>query len=557
MNKIFSVPFNPKLNPQQYNEFVEFLIEHKHLISDVYFTSRIKPFMQDAMGDIFVINEDYKYAIDAALNIQQVTGIPISATFNNIQIPPTQSNLDIFIANFAPLYKAGVKIATIPHTHWMATGQIKKAFPELYVKNTILRDVRTATEIVNLAKYGFDYINLDRDLMRDKDTLLRLKEAKVWIKKNLGKDIKYSLLANEGCIGSCSMMVEHFEFNNNRVDPQPQYFNDPISRVSCPKWDVEDPAVHLKTADLPPWKEDWEEFINDLGIDTFKMHGRESVNRLQETMKIIKNWNQNKEILFDGFERYLTDHSLQDKPITIWREKIKNCKFDCWECQYCDKIYQAKSGAEYSDLVKHTVDCIANSGIPTINVGIPGLTSIRVQSLLNSLARGVDSYLEIGSYLGATFCSVLKDNPITATAIDNWQHQIQPETGVQNLPPNSLETFVKNVEKYKGDSFVNIINSDLFAVDISSLANTVKLFFYDGPHDQESTKAAVEHYYLSFANEAILVFDDANWTGVVEGARAGINSAGAKVIYEKMILNSVENPNEWWNGLYILVIQKQ
>lgn len=179
MNKIFSVPFNPKLNPQQYNEFVEFLIEHKHLISDVYFTSRIKPFMQDAMGDIFVINEDYKYAIDAALNIQQVTGIPISATFNNIQIPPTQSNLDIFIANFAPLYKAGVKIATIPHTHWMATGQIKKAFPELYVKNTILRDVRTATEIVNLAKYGFDYINLDRDLMRDKDTLLRLKEAKV------------------------------------------------------------------------------------------------------------------------------------------------------------------------------------------------------------------------------------------------------------------------------------------------------------------------------------------------------------------------------------------
>jgi hypothetical protein len=557
MNKIFSVPFNPKLNPQQYNEFVEFLIEHKHLISDVYFTSRIKPFMQDAMGDIFVINEDYKYAIDAALNIQQVTGIPISATFNNIQIPPTQSNLDIFIANFAPLYKAGVKIATIPHTHWMATGQIKKAFPELYVKNTILRDVRTATEIVNLAKYGFDYINLDRDLMRDKDTLLRLKEAKVWIKKNLGKDIKYSLLANEGCIGSCSMMVEHFEFNNNRVDPQPQYFNDPISRVSCPKWDVEDPAVHLKTADLPPWKEDWEEFINDLGIDTFKMHGRESVNRLQETMKIIKNWNQNKEILFDGFERYLTDHSLQDKPITIWREKIKNCKFDCWECQYCDKIYQAKSGAEYSDLVKHTVDCIANSGIPTINVGIPGLTSIRVQSLLNSLARGVDSYLEIGSYLGATFCSVLKDNPITATAIDNWQHQIQPETGVQNLPPNSLETFVKNVEKYKGDSFVNIINSDLFAVDISSLANTVKLLFYDGPHDQESTKAAVEHYYLSFANEAILVFDDANWTGVVEGARAGINSAGAKVIYEKMILNSVENPNEWWNGLYILVIQKQ
>lgn len=556
MNKIFSVPFNPKLTPQQYNEFVQFLLDHKHLISDVYFTSRIKPFMQDAMGDIFLIQEDYNYAIDAALNIQQVTGIPISATFNNIQIPPTQTNLDTFITNFAPLYKAGVRIATIPHTHWMATGQIKRAFPELYVKNTILRDVRTATEIVNLAKYGFDYINLDRDLMRDRDTLLRLKEAKDWIKVNLGKEIKFSLLANEGCMGSCSMMVEHFEFNNSRSGDQPQYFNDPISRVSCPKWDVEDPSVHLKTADLPPWKADWEEFVRDLGIDTFKMHGRESATRLAETMSIIKNWNDGKEILFDGFDRYLNDHSLQDKPIAVWRNKIKNCKFDCWECQYCDKIYQAKSGADYSDLVKHTVDCIAESGVPKFNLGIPGLTSIRVQGLLNSLARGVDSYMEVGSYLGATFCAVLKDNPITATAIDNWQHQIQPETGSQNLPPNSLETFVSNVKQYKGDSIVNVINGDLFGVDISSLANTVKLFFYDGPHDKETTKRAVEHYQLAFAEEAILVFDDANWEGVVEGAREGINSIGARVVYEKMILNSIENPKEWWNGLYILVIQK-
>ena len=77
--------------------------------------------------------------------------------------------------------------------------------------------------------------------MRNRDVLLRLLNAKVWIKKNLGKDIKYSLLANEGCLGNCPMMVEHFEFNNTRQDPTPQYFNDPISRVSCPKWDVLDP----------------------------------------------------------------------------------------------------------------------------------------------------------------------------------------------------------------------------------------------------------------------------------------------------------------------------
>ena len=274
MTKIFSVPLNPKLTPEQYQEFYNFLGDHKHLIRDVYFTSRIKPFVQDAMGDIFILQEDYGLAIEAALYIQNTLDIPISATFNNIQVPPTQKNLDIFIANFKPLYDAGVRNATIPHTHWMATGQIKRAFPDLYVKNTILREVRTAVEVVKLAEYGFDYINLDRDLMRDRDTLLRIKEAKKWIKENLGKDIAISLLANEGCLGACAMMTEHFEYNNTRGGNAPQYFNDPISRVSCPKWDVEDPAVYLKMANFPPWKEDWDELLNDLGIDSIKMHGR-------------------------------------------------------------------------------------------------------------------------------------------------------------------------------------------------------------------------------------------------------------------------------------------
>jgi len=207
MKKIFSIPLNPKLNEEQFNEFYTFCELYKDWISDIYFTSRIAPFDQDAMGDLFVIKEHKIDLIENALNIQKYLGIPISATFNNTTIKPDQKNLDIFIKNFKPLYDAGIRIATIPHSHWMATGQIKAAFPELFVKNTILRDVRTAVEIVNLAKYGFDYINLDRDLMRDADTLKRLKQAKEWIKVNLNKNIQFSLLANEGCLGECPMMV--------------------------------------------------------------------------------------------------------------------------------------------------------------------------------------------------------------------------------------------------------------------------------------------------------------------------------------------------------------
>ena len=556
--KIFSIPLNPKLTGEQFDIFYNWLAKNKDWISDVYFTSRIKPFVQDAMGDIIILEEDQRSAIETALAIQQHLGIAISATFNNIEIPATQQNLDTFIFSFKPLYDAGVRIATIPHSHWMATGQIKAAFPELFVKNTILRDVRTAVEIVNLAKYGFDYINLDRDLMRDRDTLVRLKEAKDWIKLNLGKDIQYSLLANEGCLGACPMMVEHFQYNNTRSGDQPQYFNDSISRVSCPKWEVQDPAVYLKTANLPVWKSDWEEFLDDLGIDVFKMHGRENYERLEETMMIVDRWVAGEEILHENFENFVEETNLKGKPITIWREKIKNCKFDCWECQYCDRIEEAKVELDYTSLVKHVAECVANSGIPKINNKIPGLTSIRVQTLLNSIASGVGSYLEIGSFLGATGAAVLQNNPLHAYFIDNWEAQLQPANDELNqLPSNNREDFVNNITPYIGSSSVKYFDNDMFNVDLSHITDKIQMMFYDGPHDGQTVVDAIQYYYPVLANEAVLVFDDANWDGPVDGANFVLEELGAKVTYKKLMLNSEENAKEWWNGLYILVMEKQ
>ena len=557
MNKrIFSVPLNPKLSSEQYFEFHQWLVRNKEYIADVYFTSRISPFKQDAMGDVFMMEQDHYSLIENALNIQQYVGIPISATFNNTQVPPTQKNLDTFIINFKKLYDAGIRTVTIPHTHWMATGQIKSAFPDLFVKNTILRDVRSATEIVNLAKYGFDYINLDRDLMRDRDTLKRLKQAKDWVKENLGKDLQFSLLANEGCLGACPMMVEHFEWNNTRTDDRISYFADPISRVSCPKWEVQDPAVYLKTANLPPWREDWEEFF-DLGIDVFKMHGRESFDRLRETMTIVDRWAAGEAILHDNFEEYLKETNLEGKPITVWREKIKNCKFDCWECQYCDKIEDKKSELDYSDLVKYVAECVANSGTPRVNNRIPGLTSSRVQTLINDIAKGVGTYMEIGCYLGATAAAALQDNPLTAYFIDTWDENVSPaNVNMARTPPNNREEFVKNIKPYEGNSEIFGFQTDMFKLDLSQLPKKIQMLFYDGPHDQTSVASMIQYYYPALADECVIIFDDANWDEVVIGANQGFEQAGLKVPYKKLMLNSEENSQEWWNGLYITVVRK-
>jgi hypothetical protein len=144
-----------------------------------------------------------------------------------------------------------------------------------------------------------------------------------------------------------------------------------------------------------------------------------------------------------------------------------------------------------------------------------------------------------------------------AIAIDKWYENIQPrELGREKLPTNDRQTFIENAKRFKGNNKIDVVNKDIFSVNLTSYKDKVNMWFYDGPHDALSTARAVEYYASSFAQEAVLIFDDANWDGVVEGARKGINAIGAEVGYEKLLLCDVEDSNSWWNGLYIVVINK-
>jgi len=73
---------------------------------------------------------------------------------------------------------------------------------------------------------------------------------------------------------------------------------------------------------------------------------------------------------------------------------------------------------------------------------IPGLTSIKVQRFLNGICKHADSYLEIGSYLGATSVSALDGNKLDAYFVDMWEQPIQTaREDLDELPENSKETF--------------------------------------------------------------------------------------------------------------------
>ena len=559
--KVFSLPINPKTSEEFINQiFIPFLIKHKESIFDLYFTCRMPPFVQDAMGDVFV--SDMRGTTLDAFYISHQTGIPLSATFNNIYVRPSQDNLDLFIENFRPLYDNGIRIATIPHTVWLMTGQIQKEFPELYIKNTILREVTRPNEIVSLAEAGFHYINLDRDLMRDRDSLMRIKKAKDYC-ASIGKPVKLSLLVNETCWGGCPIMPEHYHFNNTRSDG-PQFFNDPISRISCSKWNLEDPSWSLKAANLPPWKEDWEEFL-ELGIDVFKMHGREYAIRLQESMDMIERWNSDETIMFSHFNQYINDLSMKEKPIDIWRDKIKNCKFDCWDCNYCENVIT--SHMKKQNMIQHPfVDMILESinasacGVSNFDEStfdISGLSSNRVRHLLNSLCsnEGI-KYLEIGSYLGSTFCAAIEGNELEAYAVDNWAtDNLQPAENETEIERASYQDFRENAKRYKGDSKVRIINADCKNLVPEDLNSKVNLVFYDGDHSYDGQLESLQTIKDLVEDTFILILDDANFAGVVESAEQFVRQNNFSILFEQKLLNAIESDRMWWNGLHILVLQ--
>jgi len=186
-----------------------------------------------------------------------------------------------------------------------------------------------------------------------------------------------------------------------------------------------------------------------------------------------------------------------------------------------------------------------------LNVGIEGLTSPRVQKLLHALAKQSRNYLEVGSAMGATAVPVAMTG-IQTYCIDNWSMNIQPESQEFELPDNTKKLFLDNTKNY---SNIVVYDNDLFDTDLSKISD-IDLFFYDGPHDAQITAKAVKYFSSTFSDTAILIFDDANWMGVVQGADLGISLAKLNVIYSKKMLNSPENKSQWWNGLYVVVVQK-
>ena len=170
---------------------------------------------------------------------------------------------------------------------------------------------------------------------------------------------------------------------------------------------------------------------------------------------------------------------------------------------------------------------------------------------MTSLANHCKIYLEIGAGVGSTLLAVAENKDIELNVIDHWEEDTIPHRKDIKVESHSYEEFKRNTEHLN----VNVFYNDMLSVD-PSMIQDVDFLFYDASHDFESTRDAIIHFKDSLAETAIVIFDDANWAGVVGGAQEGIRQAGLEIVYEKIMLNEVENSTMWWNGLYITVLKK-
>lgn len=212
-----------------------------------------------------------------------------------------------------------------------------------------------------------------------------------------------------------------------------------------------------------------------------------------------------------------------------------------------NKIYQ-----------NHIQKCLYNaeyrkSNLPRAILNMDGMSGYKTRHFYNNILNMPDArYLEIGTWKGSSTCSGMYGNSATITCIDNW-----------SLFGGPKSEFLENLEKYKGDNNVNVIEADCFHVEVSTLPK-FNIYLYDGNHSEESQYKALTHYINCLDDTFILIVDDWNWKDVRNGTYRAIKDLNLTIEYKKEIRLTSNNSHThitrakrtWWNGIFIAVLSK-
>jgi protein O-GlcNAc transferase len=186
---------------------------------------------------------------------------------------------------------------------------------------------------------------------------------------------------------------------------------------------------------------------------------------------------------------------------------------------------------------------------------IPNLAEENVLALLNlaaSLLGPGESYVEVGTYYGASLIGAMRGNEgRDFVAIDVFSFEV-PEVKDRKLPAASREGLEENLRRF-GLEGATILEGDAFEViEGGSLGDRrVGVYYFDGPHDYESQVRGLQAIEPWLADEALLVVDDHDWEQVTRATRDYLASqAKAQLLFE--IGGEPKGQPQWWEGVAVL-----
>jgi hypothetical protein len=195
------------------------------------------------------------------------------------------------------------------------------------------------------------------------------------------------------------------------------------------------------------------------------------------------------------------------------------------------------------------------------------VSSKKFKNLLSNLCSLENCcYLELGCFRGGTLTAALMQNKLLAAyAVDNFtynplgQHK-DPETGKISSYnpdgwPNVKLNLIENLEKLSLDKSVKVFMGDWDKISPTFIKHKLNIIHLDIPH---KTNDILNFYDNKFDDVFILVVTNYNEREIREDVDKYISDKKYEGKH-KITTYSASNADTegWWNGVSVMVIQKQ